>query len=83
MIPEVGLKVIRYHSFYAWHTHGAYTHFMSPDDETQLEWAKRFSNSDLYSKAEEAINDAYIASTLKPLYQKLVEKYFPIQVLEW
>ncbi len=33
-IPQEGLDIIRYHSFYPWHTGNAYTHLTNEHDET-------------------------------------------------
>jgi hypothetical protein len=42
-IPQLGLGVIRFHSFYAWHKAGEYKHLMkNPEDEELLEWVKRY-----------------------------------------
>lgn len=32
-LPEVALKIIRYHSFYPWHSNGDYQHLMTEEDE--------------------------------------------------
>jgi hypothetical protein len=37
----------------------------------------------LYSKSDELPTQAYIEETLRPYYQKLIEKYFPREVLDW
>jgi hypothetical protein len=40
-IPEAGLRIIRFHSFYPWHNKGGYKHLLNPavDDET-FYWVK-------------------------------------------
>lgn len=78
-IPIEGLWVIRYHSFYAWHKEGAYTYFMNETDRKGLEWVKRFSRADLYSKIETPPD----LKKLRPYYESLVEKYFPNTILNW
>jgi len=83
-LPKAGLHVIRYHSFYSWHSKGAYQHLLkSPEDDETLMWVKRFSQSDLYSKIHALIEADEIEKNLKPYYQKLIEKYFPDPVLRW
>jgi len=77
-LPDVALKVIRYHSFYAWHQSNAYTHLMNPDDKTTLHWVREFQKHDLYSKLPEKPDEA----VLLPYYQSLINKYFP-PVLNW
>ncbi len=34
--------IVRYHSFYALHKHGAYEHLLNDDDRALLPWLKRF-----------------------------------------
>ena len=52
-LPEEGLAMIRYHSFYAAHREGAYTHLMNDDDQRRMEWVRKFNPYDLYSKGHE------------------------------
>ena len=54
-LPEFCHKVIRYHSFYPWHTKGAYSHLVSRDDNQKLlPILKKFNAYDLYSKSDDA-----------------------------
>lgn len=41
-IPEEGLNIIRYHSFYPWHSAGDYEHLMKPEDESIMKWVLLF-----------------------------------------
>ena len=41
-IPEEGLYMIRYHSFYPWHSGNDYGYFNSPKDLEMLEWVREF-----------------------------------------
>lgn len=52
-LPKEALAMIRYHSFYPWHTAGAYRHLMNDDDERMLEAVKAFNPYDLYSKSDD------------------------------
>jgi len=70
-IPEEGLNMIRFHSFYPWHESRAYTQFESPEDAKILKWVKEFNKFDLYSKGD-AIPDI---EKIVPYYQSLMEKY--------
>lgn len=70
-IPEHGLNMIRFHSFYPWHDKRDYTQFEAPEDAETLRWVKEFNKFDLYSKGD-AIPDV---ESLKPYYQSLLEKY--------
>jgi len=80
-LPAPALYIIRFHSFYPWHNRGAYKHLTNEEDEQNLKWVKAFQKFDLYSKA----HVKYDPAKLRPVYQKLIEKYFPKNkgVLEW
>jgi len=41
-LPEEALYMIRYHSFYPWHTHGAYQYLCDDTDKKMLPWVQRF-----------------------------------------
>lgn len=71
-ISERYLKVIRYHSFYPWHTHNEYAQFMKSSDIQILNDVKEFNNFDLYSK-EDNVN---ITNSVKEYYDKLLDEYF-------
>ncbi|KAJ7443619.1 DUF706-domain-containing protein [Mycena galericulata] len=77
-LPEEGLAMIRYHSFYPWHREGAYTHLTNASDEKALVAVRAFSSYDLYSKSDEAVDP----SALKPYYEGLIKKYFN-EIIEW
>mmetsp|Transcript_103141 Transcript_103141/g.297010 ORF Transcript_103141/g.297010 Transcript_103141/m.297010 type:complete len:322 (+) Transcript_103141:84-1049(+) len=78
-IPEAGLDMIRFHSFYPWHDRGAYAHLEAPEDEERKKWVKEFNKFDLYSKGDEVPDVA----ALKPYYQGLLEKYGIGGKLRW
>ncbi|XP_047008454.2 inositol oxygenase isoform X2 [Ictalurus punctatus] len=77
-IPEEGLYIIRFHSFYPWHTHGNYTHLCNDKDLRMMSWVKEFNKFDLYTKS----TDLPDVEQLKPYYQSLIDKYCP-GVLRW
>ena len=72
-IPEQGLYMLRYHSFYAWHREGAYSHLMDDHDREMLKWVKLFNPYDLYSKSPTPPD----WTKLKGYYEDLVGKYLP------
>ena len=72
-LPEEALYVVRYHSFYAQHRHGAYDHLLSEHDRRMFRWVKAFQPFDLYSKGE----DAPDLGQLVPRYRELVAEAFP------
>ncbi|CAG4932045.1 unnamed protein product [Colias eurytheme] len=77
-LPEKGLLMIRYHSFYPWHSGGEYQHLNSEKDKETMKWCKEFNKYDLYTKCE-TIPDI---EALWPYYEKLIDKYIP-GVCEW
>ncbi len=72
-LPEPGLYMLRYHSFYAWHREGAYNYLMDEHDREMLKWVKLFNPYDLYSKSPEPPD----WKKLRPYYEELVAKYLP------
>lgn len=54
-LPLEALAMIRYHSFYPWHSGGAYMEFMDKTghDERMLEAVRAFNPYDLYSKSDD------------------------------
>lgn len=52
-LPDEALAMIRYHSFYPWHSAGAYHDLMNEKDEAMLKAVKAFNPYDLYSKSDD------------------------------
>mmetsp|Transcript_22233 Transcript_22233/g.44767 ORF Transcript_22233/g.44767 Transcript_22233/m.44767 type:complete len:294 (+) Transcript_22233:106-987(+) len=79
-LPCAGRNMVRFHSFYAWHTHGAYTHLTTEQDEqVTLPWIREFNKYDLYSKGDDLPDPV----RLKPMYQALMDKYGIGGKLKW
>jgi len=72
-IPEPGLYMLRYHSFYSQHRENAYNHLMSDHDHEMFKWVTLFNPYDLYSKNPNQKS----WEELKPYYEALVAKYLP------
>jgi len=81
-LPDEALYVIRFHSFYAWHSGNSYTHLTNEKDQRLLEYVRAFQKCDLYSKSDET-EDKPDPVKLRPYYQSLIDKYFPNAVLQW
>ncbi|XP_037078237.1 inositol oxygenase-like [Pollicipes pollicipes] len=77
-IPEQGLAMIRFHSFYPWHTGGDYMHLCNEHDLRMLPWIRRFNKYDLYTKSDTMPD----IPALMPYYQGLIDKYCPGK-LKW
>lgn len=78
-IPDNYLRIIRYHSFYAFHTANDYEYLANEQDLIIRPLLNKFSKCDLYSKDDEDILDI---STLKNYYLNLIDKYCPGK-LKW
>jgi inositol oxygenase len=72
-LPEPGLYMLRYHSFYAQHREGAYEHLLDDHDREMFKWVNLFNPYDLYSKNPVPPD----WKTLRPYYENLVKKYLP------
>jgi len=75
-MPEESLYMLRYHSFYSAHRHGAYRHLMTKHDVEMLEWVNKFNVYDLYSKGHTKPN----FKELKPYYDDLFAEFFPAKI---
>jgi inositol oxygenase len=49
-LSDEALYMLRFHSFYAWHRHGAYQHLENEKDKAMLEWVRKFNPYDLYRR---------------------------------
>lgn len=72
-LPEQGLYMLRYHSFYAQHREHAYEHLMDAHDHEMFKAVDLFNPYDLYSKNPNPPD----WKALKPYYEDLVAKYLP------
>ena len=72
-LPDKALAMIRYHSFYPWHSAGGYRWMMNEKDEEMMKAVKAFNPYDLYSKSD-GLPDA---QELKTYYMGLINTYFP------
>ncbi len=75
-LPEPAQYILRYHSFYPAHKHGAYGHLMNNHDERMFDWVRKFNPYDLYSKGTERPD----FRELKPYYEDLVAEFFPDRI---
>jgi inositol oxygenase len=75
-LPEEGLYMLRYHSFYPGHREGAYQHLMNDKDRKMFEWVRTFNQYDLYTKSHEAPS----VDKLRPFYEDLIAEHFPKEI---
>ena len=77
-LSSEALYMLRFHSFYAWHRHGAYQYLGNEKDREMLEWVKKFNPYDLYSKGHSKPD----LERLKPYYDDLFAEFLP-EKLSW
>jgi inositol oxygenase len=77
-LPEEGLYMLRYHSFYPWHREGAYDYLCNSKDQKLLPAVQAFNPYDLYTKSDTKPDVA----ALRPFYEELIAEYFPAK-LRW
>lgn len=77
-LPEEGLYMLRYHSFYPWHREEQYDYLCNDKDRELLAWVRRFNPYDLYTKSHTKPD----VKALRPFYDELIREYFPDQ-LRW
>jgi inositol oxygenase len=75
-LPEEGLYMIRYHSFYPGHRERAYDYLMNDKDRAMFDWVRKFNPYDLYSKSAERPKLADV----KPYYDDLIREYIPAKI---
>jgi inositol oxygenase len=75
-LPDEALYMLRFHSFYPWHKHGAYDHLCNDKDRAMLKWVLEFNKYDLYSKGHAKPDLAQ----LKPYYDDLFSEFLPTKV---
>ena len=75
-LPDEALYMLRFHSFYPWHKHGAYDHLCNNKDRAMLKWVLEFNKYDLYSKGHAKPD----LTRLKPYYDDLFAEFLPAKV---
>ena len=77
-LPDEGLYMLRYHSFYPAHKEGDYGYLMNEKDKAMFEWVRAFNPYDLYTKSHTKPN----VKELRPFYDDLIAEYLP-ERLRW
>lgn len=78
-LPKAGMVMIRYHSFYSWHSEGSYSHLTNEQDEQYKEWVVDFNQYDLYTKS----NRTHRLDEIREYYQPIAEKYLGDGPIYW
>lgn len=74
ILPKESRRIIKYHSFYAFHKENEYDHLANQDDIKLKPILQTFSHCDLYSKDDNLKLDI---DDFKPYYAELVDEYCP------
>jgi inositol oxygenase len=77
-LRDESLYMLRFHSFYPWHKHGAYDYLCNAKDRSMLPWVLKFNQYDLYSKGHTKPD----LKALKPYYDDLFAEFVP-PTLAW
>lgn len=77
-LSDEALYVLRYHSFYPWHQHGAYSLYASAKDRERLPLLQAFQKLDLYTKPAQPVSTTDRESILS-----IVSKYLPYGIQMW
>jgi inositol oxygenase len=79
VLSDKYLNIIRYHSFYPWHSNNEYHHFMNENDKETLNNVLDFNQYDIYSKEDD---DFILTDEIKKYYNDLLNTFFPND-LQW
>lgn len=72
-------QLIRFHSFYPWHTGNEYSHLAKESDSDLKQRVIAFNKYDLYSKEDTQFE---LTNEIRDYYSKLLDIYFP-EPLSW
>lgn len=78
-LPDEAMVMIRYHSFYPWHSGGSYSELLNEKDNQYLEIIKDFNKYDLYTKSQKI----YDLEDVRSYYQPIAEKYLGKGPIYW
>jgi len=78
-LPYEAIYMIKYHSFYAYHTESDYLYLTDKNDYMYYPWLAKFKGYDLYTKkrADQGPNDSIHNSQNITFYQKLIHTFIP------
>jgi inositol oxygenase len=78
-LPEAGMAMIRYHSFYPWHSGGSYKQLLKKEDGRYMDWIRDFNQYDLYTKS----NKTYTLDEVRQHYEPIAHKYLGEGPIFW
>ncbi|OMP06456.1 Inositol oxygenase [Corchorus capsularis] len=58
-LPSAALFIVRYHSFYPLHKHGAYAQFMNKEDKENMKWLKIFKDYEAEGGRKDIVEQLY------------------------
>lgn len=78
-LPEAGMAMIRYHSFYPWHTGGSYKQLLKKEDSRYMDWIRDFNRYDLYTKSDRT----YTLDAIRRHYEPIADTYLGKGPIYW
>ncbi|WP_373516693.1 inositol oxygenase family protein, partial [Pricia sp.] len=78
-LPPEAMVMIRYHSFYPWHTGGSYKSLLNDTDAKYLELIKDFNKYDLYTKSQKV----YELDEVRDYYEPIAKKFLGDGPIFW
>jgi inositol oxygenase len=69
-LPAEGMAMIRWHSFYPWHSSGSYRSLSDAHDDAMLPYVKAFEKYDLYSKNPTIYNVPEMIEKYRPMVER-------------
>ena len=78
-LPDEAMIMIRYHSFYPWHTGGSYTNLMRRSDQQYMELVRDFNRYDLYTKSDKI----YSLAGIESYYQPIIDTHLGTSPIYW
>lgn len=78
-LTERYMRIIRYHSFYPWHTGGDYMWAMGggEEDKQTLQDVRLFNKFDLYSKDDRVNEEEAVGEASRMYFKSLLDLFFP------
>jgi hypothetical protein len=79
-LPELALRVVRYHEFVDWHTHGLYAGLENDVDRGARAVLARFAVADNHSRPPVVVSIP-TAKRLRDRYTAMVDRWLPAQLM--
>ncbi len=74
-MPIEALYMLRFHSFYPWHRHGAYHHLANAQDRAMMQWGSNSTSTTSHKRPRQAR-----PQEIKPYYDDLFAEFLPEKI---